>query len=54
MTFLNVPYNILTLLILIKLKVYVKKETEDYRNGFRHEKSTINAICVVKQIIEKC
>ena len=49
----NAAYNILSNIILGKIKPYVEKVMGDYQNGFRHGKSVIDNIFALKIINEK-
>ena len=53
-TLLNTSYKILTSLILRKLKIYTEPEFGEYQHGFRQGRSTIDAIYIRNQIIQKC
>jgi hypothetical protein len=50
---LNTTYKILTSIIRKRLTEYTETKLGEYQNGFRKGKSTIDAIHVISQIIEK-
>lgn len=50
---LNTSYEVLSKVLLNRLKPYVTKIIRDYQAGFMAGKSTLDQIHVVKQIIEK-
>jgi sorting nexin-29 len=53
-TVLNVAYKIFTILINNRLSSTVERKLEDCQMGFRPNRSTIDNIFIVRQIIEKC
>jgi len=53
-TLLNVAYKIFTILINNRLSSIVESKLEDCQMGFRPNRSTIDNIFIVRQIIEKC
>jgi hypothetical protein len=53
-TLRNVAYKILTILINSRLTGIVESKLEDCQMGFRPNRSTIDNIFIVRQIIEKC
>jgi len=53
-TLLNVVYNIFSILLNNKLTKIVESKLEDCQVGFRPNRSTIDNIFIVRQIIEKC
>jgi len=52
-TLLNVVYKILSILINNRLTKMVESKSGDCQMGFRPNRSTIDNICIVRQIIEK-
>ena len=53
-TLLNVVYKIFTILIHNKLSKIVEDKLEECQMGFRANRSTIDNLFIVRQIIEKC
>jgi len=53
-TLLNVVYKIFTILIHNKLSKIMEDKLEDCQMGFRANRSTIDNLFIVRQIIEKC
>ena len=53
-TLLNVVYKILSMLIHNKLTKIVESKLEDDQMGFQPNRSTIDNIFIMRQIIEKC
>ena len=53
-TLLNVVYQIFTILINNKLSKTMEDKLEECRMGFRTNRSTIDNLFIVRQIIEKC
>jgi sorting nexin-29 len=53
-TLLNVAYKIFTVLINNRLSSTVERKLEYCQMGFRPNRSTIDNIFIVRQIIEKC
>jgi hypothetical protein len=53
-TLLNVLYKIFAILIHNKLSKIVKDKLEDFQMGFRVNRSTIDNLSIVRQIIKKC
>jgi hypothetical protein len=53
-TLLNVVYKIFTILIHNKLSNVVEDKLEDCQMGFKANRSTIDNLFIVRQIIEKC
>ena len=53
-TLLNVTYKIFTILIYNRLARIVENKLEDCQMGFRANRSTIDNLFIVRQIIEKC
>ena len=53
-TLLNVVYKIFTILIHNKLSKIMEEKLEDCQMGFRANRSTIDNLFIVRQIIEKC
>lgn len=51
---LNTAYKILTSIIRNRLEVHLEAEIGDYQQGFRKGRSTIDAIHILTQTIEKC
>lgn len=51
---LNTTYKILTSIIRKRLEKYTEGELGDYQQGFRPGRSTIDAIHIITQTIEKC
>lgn len=51
---LNTSYKILTSIIHKRLEIHLDREVGDYQQGFRKGRSTIDAIHIITQIIEKC
>lgn len=49
-----ITYKILTSLLLRRVEVYMEKEICKYQSKYKQGKSTINAVNVVKQMVEKC
>ena len=49
----NAAYKILANIILEKIKTYIEKITEDYKNGFRDGRSVLDNIFVLKIITKK-
>jgi len=54
MTLLNVVNKIFSILINNRLSKIVDSKLEDCQMGFRPNRSTIDSIFIVRQIIEKC
>jgi len=52
-TLLNIAYRIFTILINNRLTSIVESKLEDCQMGFRPDRSTIDNIFIVQQIIEK-
>ena len=53
-TLLNVVYKIYTILINNKLSKAVEDKLEECQMGFRTNRSTIDNLFIIRQIIEKC
>ena len=53
-TLLNVEYKIFTIFIHNKLTKIVENKLVDCQMGFRTNRSTIDNLFMVRQIIEKC
>jgi len=53
-TLLNVAYKIFAIILNQKLVDIVETESGDYQSGFRPNRSTIDNIFMIRQIIEKC
>jgi hypothetical protein len=53
-TLLNVAYKIFTILTNSRLSSIVERKLEDFQMGFQPNRSTIDNIFRVRQIIEKC
>jgi hypothetical protein len=53
-TLLNVAYKTFTILINSRLSSIVESKLEDCQMGFQPNRSTIDNIFIVRQIIEKC
>ena len=53
-TLLNVAYKIFTVLINNRLSSIVESKLEDCQMGFRPNRSTVDNIFIVRQIMEKC
>jgi hypothetical protein len=53
-TLLNVVYKIFSILINKRLSKMVENKLEDWQMGFRPNRSTIDNVFIVRQIIEKC
>jgi sorting nexin-29 len=53
-TLLNVAYKIFTILINNRLSTIVERKLEDCQMEFRSNRSTIDNLFIVRQIIEKC
>jgi hypothetical protein len=53
-TLLNVAYEIFTIFINNRLSSIVESKLEDCQMGFQPNRSTIDNIFIVRQIIEKC
>jgi len=51
---LNVSYKIFAIILNQRLVDIVEIELRDYQSGFRHNRSTIDNIFMIRQIIEKC
>jgi hypothetical protein len=54
MTLLNVTYKIFTSLLHDRLQKIAEREIGDYQAGFRPNRSTIDHIYTLKQIMEEC
>ena len=52
-TLLNSTYKILTTLLNNKVKQHTEERIQEYQQGFRQGRSTVDAIHIIKQIIEK-
>ena len=52
--FLNVTYKKLTSLLHNRLQKFAERETGDYQAGFRPNRSAIDHIHTLRQIMEKC
>lgn len=50
---LNIAYKLLSAIIRKKLLPFVEKELGQYQSGFRNNKSTIDQIFTIRQILEK-
>ena len=53
-TLLNVAYKIFTILLNNRLSNIVESKLEDCQMGFQLNRSTIDNLFIVRQIIEKC
>lgn len=53
-TLLNTTYRILTATIRNRLTKYTEKNLQEYQQGFRKRRSTIDAMHTLTQILEKC
>jgi len=53
-TLLNVAYKIFAIILNQKLVDIIETELGDYQSGFRPNRSTIDNIFMIRQIIEKC
>jgi len=53
-TLLNVVYKIFSILINNRLSKIVQSKLEGSQMGFRPNRSTVDNIFIVRQIIEKC
>jgi hypothetical protein len=53
-TLLHVRYKIFTSLLHNRLKKFAERETGDYQAGFRPNRSTIDHIHTLRQVMEKC
>jgi len=53
-TFLNVAYKIFAIILNQRLVDIAESELGDYQSGFRPNRSTVNNIFMIRQIIEKC
>jgi hypothetical protein len=52
-SFLSTAYNILSNILLASLTPYVNEIIEDHQCGFRRNRSTMDQIFYIRQIIEK-
>ena len=52
-TLLNVPYKILSSIILERLKLYSEEILGEYQCSFRPQRRTMDEVFVVRQILEK-
>ena len=50
---LTIGYKILTKILYIRLNIYCERELGEYQAGFRRERSTIDQIFILRQILEK-
>lgn len=50
---LNTQYNVLSNLLLNRLKPFIKEVIGEYQAGFMVGKSTIDQIHIIKQVAEK-
>lgn len=53
-TLLNITYKILTTIIRTRFAKYTEERLRQYQHGFRKGKSTIDAMLVLTQIMERC
>jgi len=51
---LNVPYKIISIMLLKKIDAYPEKILNKYLCGFRNGKGTTDQIFIVRHIIKKC
>jgi hypothetical protein len=51
---LNVAYNIFAIILNQRLVDTIEAKLGDYQSGFRPDRSTIDNIFIIRQIIEKC
>jgi len=47
-------YNILVIIVRVKLEPYVEEITGEYQGGFQKGRSTVAEIFTTRQILEKC
>lgn len=53
-TLLNSGYKVLSLTIIKRLEIYTDEIVGNYQSGFRKNKSAIDHIFVIRQIMGKC
>jgi len=53
-TLLNVAYKIFAIILNQRLVDIAETELGDYQSGFRPNRSTVDNIFMIRQIIEKC
>jgi hypothetical protein len=53
-TFLNIAYKIFAILLNNRLSEIVQEKLSDVQMGFRPDRSTVDNIFIIRQVIEKC
>lgn len=51
---INTGYKILSHVLLEILTTYVDDQTADYQFGFKRDRSTVDQIFTIRQLMEKC